>query len=1334
MNHIEQHEGTSRSRLAFALLVAALGLALSVPASTFAAFTRPFLRHTTGTPGEAFSEPAGVATDGEDNLWVADQGVSPTRLDAFDPSGGFLKTVELKENLTLADSLAIERSTGRFYVIGGQTRDAFAPYLEVFDSAGNLVKRLGRFSHGVPGDPSVAVDNSTDPLEDPSACSLSGCSVYIAHGGPNPGPGEGGDGLPAGIEKRNSAGEPVAFTGSASYIKGNEITGTPAESFATKFGGAVRGAAVDAHGNIYAIVAGASGAPDEVAEFSPSGLFVGAFTGGETPGLGGSREDGGFGGKPAEVAVDSVSGHLLVSVFAFQRDEGAVDEFDATGHFVKQIVETSNGARLRGARQLTTSSLGDLYVVDDPSINTSERAVDAWGPGRFLPSVRLAEASERRPASARLSGSVNPEGLALSDCHFEYVSEAAFQRTGFTDLSSGGTAACAPPAGSIPVDNSYHAVEVQLTGLVSGTTYRYRLLATSSGGLGGTAESEPLAFTAPHAAMIVSTGASNISSSFADLAAQVRPLGSETSYRFEYVDEAHYAAGAEDPYAAGASVPASGEVDVGSGGPTGGAVASVVQHIGGLTPGTAYRFRLLASNAFGGDELDGRFATVPRAGVGLPDGRAYELVTPANKGSAADMFGAVQSERNRFESNDFGFASESGDAFLLETLSAFGSFAASGHNDYVFSRTGAGWRTTPLPVPSLGVQNVFAEVFDAGLSRVGVTDQVGSEAAEAGTRGLTLVGPPGGPYTQLSDTGARDLTSVVGGSLDLAHIVLESLNHALAPGAEGQDPGTRSLYESAGGELTLVNVDSEGELLNRCGAVLGQNTTAGARNGAVSADGAKVFFTAPDPRGPAGSRGCWNRSTGENAPQLYMRSGGLTVQVSGPSPGVTENGHAPTQHPAIYVGASEDGSRVFFLSESELTQDAADLKLHDPELYEYETSTGRLTRISAGEPDSPAAKPGSSGAHAFTVPAVAVSGAAVYFTARGQLTSDAPVPAGNEVNLFRYDTTTGRTRYVTTVNEEDYPTSSTANWWAQTGVQMPVEVSLEPQANWYTTPDGRYLLFATGHEIPSIGYRTVETGAAFCPVMNSGGSSPDGHCAEVYRYDARAADSHEPPLVCVSCDASGAPPVANAFFGHSAGLRTAAAGPVPAISSDGRYVFFDTADPLVSQDTNGTLDVYEWHDGVVSLISSGHDPNPSYFLGASADGSNVFFGTHARLVPQDTDTAGDVYDARICTEASPCVKPPASGTGVCEGDACQNPPAAPVDRTPGSLSFSGAGNLVSPSPGKPGVKTLTRLEKLANALKACRKKPRSKRRACEKQARRAFGSAHKANKSRRTAR
>ena len=215
--------------------------------------------------------------------------------------------------------------------------------------------------------------------------------------------------------------------------------------------------------------------------------------------------------------------------------------------------------------------------------------------------------------------------------------------------------------------------------------------------------------------------------------------------------------------------------------------------------------------------------------------------------------------------------------------------------------------------------------------------------------------------------------------------------------------------------------------------------------------------------------------------------------------------------------------------------------------------------------------------------------------------------------------------------------------------------------------------------------------------------------------------------LCVSCDPDGAAPVSNAEFSRSA-PEEFDSGSVRAMSENGQYVFFDSADPLVARASNETLDVYQWHEGQVSLIGSGTSQAPSFFLGASADGSNVFFGTHAQLVPQDTDSLGDVYDARICTSGEPCLPSPAGeATAQCEGDACQAPPLAPRETSPGSLSFSGAGNLAAPevkTVARAKAKPLTRAQKLTAALKTCRHdRSKAKRASCEKQARKKYGPA-----------
>ena len=59
-----------------------------------------------------------------------------------------------------------------------------------------------------------------------------------------------------------------------------------------------------------------------VVEFSPEGVFLRAFTGEGTPGVGEDHQ--GFGGELRGVAVDPVTGDVLVSVLTDRRWEGKV--------------------------------------------------------------------------------------------------------------------------------------------------------------------------------------------------------------------------------------------------------------------------------------------------------------------------------------------------------------------------------------------------------------------------------------------------------------------------------------------------------------------------------------------------------------------------------------------------------------------------------------------------------------------------------------------------------------------------------------------------------------------------------------------------------------------------------------------------------------------------------------------------------------------------------------------------------------------------------------------------------------------------------------------------
>jgi hypothetical protein len=1364
-------KSVERNTRVFVVLVVLLGVACFSPGGAEAAFTRPLLRQITraanpssgmackaGEGPPCLSLSGGFALDAKDDLWVGD--ANSGGLDEFSPAyaavepNAFLKTLAIGA----PPNVAIESATsGDYYLpgLGGPGKDG--EDVEVLSSTGALVETWGEFAH-----PYIAIDNSTEPLTDPAACSLSECTVYVSSV-------EGGDRARLGINKLDSKGVPVEFSDAkkceaekCGYIEGNRITGVPSTppigrcSTIFTTGGDQEALTTDADGDIY-LAASCGG----VLEYRPSGEFVRAFS------L--ESEEALFEGKagsPINIAVDPVSDHLLVTVVAEKPGGnmvvGAVDEFEAaTGKFVSQITETSVGTQLGRPIGMSVDSHGDVYVLD-----SERKVVDVWGPGVYSPSLELGLASERTGTSAVLNGSVDPEGLKLLACDFQYVTEAAFQENvkahngleaeGFSDLSSGGEEACSPQASTIPITGTT-SVSAPVSGLAPGGTYRYRLVASSEGALGGSAHTSALAFTAPAAPGILSSSVSNISSTFADLDARIDPLGAVTSYRFEYLTAAAFAADGEsfsgpDPTVS-APVP---DESIGLGGPAGDTVESVSEHIGPLAAGTTYYYRVVATNGQGvtsgavcGGKLatDCAFATLPEAVPGLPDGRAYELVTPDDKQGGSDMFTVSEFEREFTRNGDStGTPSLSGEGFLLEAFSLFGPFPGAGHAAYVFHRDPqkGEWAYTALTEPSLGTQSALNALFDpVDLSRVGINDAVGSTLDGAGEQFTNLVGSPGGTYVKLhvdpskyeaGNEAALPATTMVGASLDLSHVVLVSDTpggqaNVGCPGSEGVKHG-HAICEWSGGDetledgevkpaLKLVNVNSEGELLSACGAQLGSETAGGTQQ-AVSADGSRVFFIAPDSgtveKGPPSGPGCWNGGT-VNAPQLYARIGGTsTLDVSEPEPGVSEPGSKePHERPVLYraefMGASEDGRKVFFVTESWLT--ANHPQVHDLELYECEITEQvvkekmvprcKLTRISA-----PGAPGITEGGGLFGVQAVASEGTAVYFLAFGALAPGASklkvekVDSGTPVNLYRYQTETATTpakmTYVATVS-----TNNRSNQPLCDGSFAPCT-----EENWYTTPDGRYLLFSSEVDLTA----NAHAGGS-CEVLGSQGIK--GICGALYRYDAHAAEGHEPSIVCVSCDPGGGTPSGNAQFTRSS-PRNLASAPVRAMSEDGSYVFFDTPTPLLPGATNGTLDVYEWHDGRISLISSGAQAGPSYFLGYSpyvtpggetVEGGNVFIGTHARLVPQDTNKVGNIYDARICVAESPCIKPPPGETAQCEGASCQSSPVEPLDATPTSLSFSGPGDILSePSP---AVKTVQ-----GKAAVKCRKGTVRKKGKCVK--------------------
>ena len=1299
------------------LFFALTGFATLGSTPALAEFSRPFIGQLptgtpeTGTPYGAIAIGGGIGSY-SGNVWVgASTATAPGveskgAIDEFGPTNLFIRQIlgeeppvtGLPEGRIQRGSLAFDDLTEQLYTAQGGSSYEF-----------------------------VAVDNSSSPAAG---------DLYFTGGAFR---------QPTTVRRQTPGGQPAPFKAAdcpgAEYISnGDELIGRPSEDggpvelWEFNNNGAVRGIAVDSGskstvggsaGDIYVIAQGTStsdGPVPQVDEYSPEGCFIGAIKGEREV-----EEDGQLiplfpQSAPIAIAVDPTDGDVVVTT----SKNRAVEEFTASGEYLGEIGGTSRSAPFeRGFNGLAgegiaVSPIGDLYVIvcekflEAGTHSYCEKSVvDVFGPSGFYPGAVTAGVSAVGPGGATLSGVVrgaaNTEGkdLELSECYFEVVSEAAFQKNvsegkdGLSGFVVGPEDECVPGLVGQRLEEKNYGVHAAIGGLESGTVYRYQLVAaTGSGERGGVKVGEVGSFAAAGVPVVSGVSVGGVSSTFAHFSAVIDPVGAATTYQVQYVTEAAFAQAGFGDLSSGGSVPVpAGDVGAGDTG------VSVSVPVGGLSPGTSYRFRVVAENAVGvdvgGPGAEGMFVTLPAVVPGLPDGRAYELVTPVNKGDAKDMFGGVTfGGEISFES---GYASEAGGGFLLWANAALGPFPASGESAYVFSRGDDGWSFKSVASPSLGVQAVEDLVFDpAALSMVGVTDDLGF----TNERNAGLVGPAAGPYATVASTvGESNAIRLAGGSEDLGVVVGESQDRELPLCEASQEALAKTLdagsevsyeYSAARGCVALLEVQSRsvgGGLVSKCGARLGQGGEYNhgvSTRGAVSSDGSRVFFTAPDPdlssNGSSATSGCWNKGSGANPPELYMRvNGETTVEIS-----KRENSSVTPEYPAIFVGSAANGEKVFFLTRSELTPEAAKLGTHELELYEYDVEGAvgeRLTRVSRGDLAS-----GPVEGKVLDVPAVSADGSTVYFNAEGNLT-----PRATDGGLYRYDTEAGQTAFV--APPQSYPTKYSgrpheggmgagATWYEQE-MKNGLLPGLTVLAEYQTTRDGQFLLYGP------------------------------------WRYDAADGST-----VCVMCNPGDPSPGPDAGFGRTDAHSDNPAGRAPrAMSETGEYVFFDTDEPLLAQATNGKFDVYEWHEdkaspshqGTIGLISSGQSSTSDYFLDSSActntkgetvEGCNVFFGTHSQLVPADQDQEGDLYDARI--EGG---FPAPLGAAPCEGDACQPATPLPLFQTPATNTLASSGNLASEPPPPPKIVTKTVkckqgfVRKKVKTKTECVKKPKKKSKA-----------------------
>ncbi len=343
-------------------------------------------------------------------------------------------------------------------------------------------------------------------------------------------------------------------------------------------------------------------------------------------------------------------------------------------------------------------------------------------------------------------------------------------------------------------------------------------------------------------------------------------------------------------------------------------------------------------------------ASVALLGVGrasatalvLPDGRAWEMVSPPEKNNSLitgidgvpgpTLGGVVQ-------------VAEDGDSIVYASNGAFEHPAGAPLSaQYRATRDAGDWSTVNITPPisaeaynivgAGGPYRAFSSDLSSGLwLNGGIPTPVESplpspllDEAPEGYQNLFVhdLEPGAGGFravltTPPSESAEEFHLEFQGATPDLSHIIFAT-EAVLAPGAT-HGGGGNNLYEwSAGEGIRLISIAPD--------AILGENHN-GEPGGLdpISDDGSVVSFT-----------------EGVN---LYARAD------DGPAIEVDASSGGPESGEGLFQTASSDGSRVFFTDARRLTSDstAALVPKNLYDLYEYDLKSGQLSDLTTEDPN-----------------------------------------------------------------------------------------------------------------------------------------------------------------------------------------------------------------------------------------------------------------------------------------------------------------------------------------------------------------------------------------------
>ncbi len=682
----------------------------------------------------------------------------------------------------------------------------------------------------------------------------------------------------------------------------------------------------------------------------------------------------------------------------------------------------------------------------------------------------------------------------------------------------------------------------------------------------------------------------------------------------------------------------------------------------------------------------------------LPDNRVYEMVTPPGN-TDADVYvpRALGAESvSEGTPTQFQFSSAvDGSRVTYQADPTKGGFGAAGNglgNQYVARRgPEGGWTQTVIQPPArqASFYGGFSNDLSAGvvLSGLAAAPEVPPLAAGAPGEGYGVlysctvkesaceVGAPGAPVPQNPyralfgkprnrspkafgshgvDSGnigrSVPIPIFAGGSAGFGDLLFEA-NDALLAGSGRLEEELESdvkqeitngengnyLYDSASGVLGLVDVSQSGEVVK--GSMFGGPPLSQPRvnppdlSGVISSDGGRVYWT-------SGAGRIFLRENSGQPESPYDAEGECTVPADACTVAVSAG-------PAQYWTSGDDGRFAFYTESGALYR--FDIEDHARELL---GPTNAIGVVGAGE-----------------------DGESVYLVSEAVLASGASGEGGLPVNgapnlyLLRHGSSGWSPVFVATLSEEDGKAANPfiTSVFSNIGEFGDWQPGFGDRTARVTSGNGGGVVFMSDRALPAVGFPA---------------GYPSGGLDEVYMFEA---DANQ--LYCVSCSASGeAPPVNEKGAAAFLPISWSDTYLPQWVSDGGDRVFFDSAEPLVPQDTNGVQDVYEWeredagsctsatavNGGCVYLLSGGTSKWNSWFIGASSDGNAVFVATRAQLVPGDLNEAFDLYDVQV-DGTSPITPPACTGTG------CQGVPAPPPTfSTPSSVTFEGPGNFPAP--------------------------------------------------------